>query len=118
MYICDCNLIEHCFYHGILDEKYGKPLDHFPLLPHFGFVLLGIFLGKIYYTNGQRQFNYHFPLYLKYIYISFKFIGRHVILIYMLHVPIIFLLTDIFLKIFKSDHYINVIEQIILYFNK
>ena len=118
LYICDCNLIEHCFYYGLLDEKYGKPLDHFPLLPHLGFVLLGIYLGKVYYTNGQRQFNYYFPSYLNFVYIPFKFIGRHMISTYMLHVPIIFCLTDMFLKIFKSDHYIDVIEHIRVYFNK
>jgi uncharacterized membrane protein len=64
-------------------------LDYFPLLPWFGIVLIGIFLGSYLYPNGKRRFNipdtsFIYPLN------ALMFLGRHSLPIYLIHQPIIF----------------------------
>jgi len=59
-------------------------LDYFPLLPWFGVVLLGVFLGNRLYQNNKRMF----PLQ---DYSSFGiirgicYLGRHSLIVYLLH---------------------------------
>ena len=72
-----------------------KPLgfitvDYFPLLPWLGVVSLGLFAGKTLYQGYKRKFRLpdlsknHFTL-------LFSFLGRHSLLIYLLHQPLIIL---------------------------
>jgi uncharacterized membrane protein len=72
-------------------------LDYFPLLPWFGVVLIGIFLGNSLYKNNTRTL----PLndYSKFSAIcGLCFLGRHSLIIYLLHqLVIIGLLYLIFL---------------------
>jgi uncharacterized membrane protein len=63
-------------------------LDYRPLLPWFGIALLGIFAGNVLYQGGVRRFNlpdvhWFAPLAL------LAFLGRHSLLIYMIHQPIL-----------------------------
>ena len=61
-------------------------LDYFPLFPWFGFVLIGIFIGKILYKNNQRNFSIvEEPINLRLI----ELLGKKSLLIYMIHQPII-----------------------------
>jgi uncharacterized membrane protein len=68
--------------------------DYFPILPWFGLVLLGLFLGNTLYPNGKRRFkireikNPATDL--------FCFLGRHSLLIYLIHQPILIALLYIF----------------------
>jgi uncharacterized membrane protein len=63
-------------------------LDYFPLLPWYGVVLIGIFLGNIQYKNHSRFIT--IPDYSRFIIIRpFCFLGRHSLLIYLLHQLII-----------------------------
>ncbi len=59
-------------------------LDYFPLLPWFGVVLIGIFLGNSLYQNNTRKvtFNYHSQFILSR---GLCFLGRHSLIIYLLH---------------------------------
>jgi len=66
-------------------------VDYFPLLPYFGMVLIGIALGNILYKNYRRMFKFRD--------ISknpgirfFNFLGRHSLVIYLLHQPILMLI--------------------------
>ncbi|KQC08199.1 MAG: hypothetical protein APR55_03140 [Methanolinea sp. SDB] len=65
-------------------------LDYTPLVPWLGVVLLGIFLGKVLYPGGLRRFGMvdatfsARPL--------MEYLGRHSLLIYLLHQPVILLL--------------------------
>jgi uncharacterized membrane protein len=62
-------------------------LDYFPLLPWFGVVLLGVFVGNKLYKNHKRIFKISEatnPLAR-----SLCFIGRHSLLIYLLHQPML-----------------------------
>jgi len=65
-------------------------LDYFPLLPWFGVVLLGIYFGKLLYPEGKRRFN--ISLENKYL----SYLGRHSLLIYLIHQPILVLLINLF----------------------
>jgi uncharacterized membrane protein len=59
-------------------------LDYFPLLPWYGVVLIGVFLGNVLYKNYSRVFS--IPNYSRFSIIrSFCFLGRHSLLIYLLH---------------------------------
>jgi len=65
-------------------------LDYFPLLPWFGVILLGIYFGKLLYPKGKRRFNIN--LENKYL----SFLGRHSLIIYLLHQPILILVINLF----------------------
>jgi uncharacterized membrane protein len=73
-------------------------LDYFPLLPWFGVVLIGIYIGNIVYQNGYGKkiltdkFDNVFVNGLVYL-------GRHSLIIYMLHQPIIYVFIFLFFKI-------------------
>lgn len=65
--------------------------DYFPILPWYGVVLIGIFLGNSVYPNSQRRFEIpDFSSNL--ISIALSFLGRHSLKIYLFHQPIIILL--------------------------
>lgn len=68
----------------------GNQLDYYPLIPSIGYLWVGIFLGKILYPPGQRAFNLN-PSSTFITYSSpIRFLGRHSLLIYCIHAPIIF----------------------------
>jgi uncharacterized membrane protein len=72
-------------------------LDYFPLLPWFGVVLIGISLGNLLYKNYSR--NYHLKdLSNKKTVTILSFLGRHSLLIYVFHQPIIILLLYPFMS--------------------
>ena len=63
-------------------------LDYFPLLPWFGVVLIGVFMGNTLYKDNERKFKLKDVS--KNIVISFMcFLGRHSLIIYLLHQLII-----------------------------
>jgi uncharacterized membrane protein len=76
-------------------------IDYFPLLPWFGYALLGISLGKILYKDGERQFQlpkiFRKPNIL-------EVPGKHSLEFYLLHQPIIV----IALKIFMYMRYVKI----------
>jgi uncharacterized membrane protein len=60
-------------------------VDYFPLLPWFGVVLIGLYFGKLLYAGGQRTFALKHELSKKN---PICFLGRHSLLIYLIHQPI------------------------------
>lgn len=66
-------------------------LDYFPLLPWLGVVSLGIFLGNTLYENYTRHFK--LPDLSKYSLVKASgFLGRHSLIIYLIHQPILLLI--------------------------
>lgn len=71
--------------------------DYFPLLPDLGFFLLGAFLGRTVYRRKESllpKANTGCPL-IRF----FLFCGRHSLTIYLLHQPILTLLTALILHL-------------------
>ena len=62
--------------------------DYFPLLPWFGVLLIGIAIGNLLYPEGQRRYKIA-DFSKNRVVSSFCFIGRHSLLIYFLHQPIL-----------------------------
>lgn len=59
-------------------------LDYFPLLPWFGVFLAGMAAGKKYYMEGKRRFSL-----MERKIRPITFLGRHSLIIYLLHQPIL-----------------------------
>jgi uncharacterized membrane protein len=64
-------------------------VDYYPVLPWFGIALLGIFAGYSLYPQGRSQLelpdlSHQFPI------TGLRFLGRHSLLIYLIHQPILF----------------------------
>ena len=61
-------------------------LDYFPLLPWFGLILIGIFVGGLLYKNNQRMFKlFNEPKRLSFL----QFLGKRSLVIYLIHQPIL-----------------------------
>jgi len=68
-------------------------VDYFPLLPWFGVVLLGVFLGNTLYSNGERRYPLSLPAMPFW---PLQWLGERSLLLYLIHQPILFaLLTPI-----------------------
>ncbi|UCF12285.1 MAG: DUF1624 domain-containing protein [Thermoplasmatales archaeon] len=63
-------------------------VDYYPLLPWFGVVLIGIFLGNNLYPDGKRRYAVKDLSTVKTL-SFFCYIGRHTLIIYLVHQPII-----------------------------
>lgn len=79
---------------GLQPESFYT-VDYFPLLPWFGLILFGISAGNILYPDHERRFD--LPdlgdvLPIKF----FSFLGKHSLLIYLLHQPLIIIIMVIF----------------------
>ncbi len=71
-----------------------QSFDYFPLLPWFGLVLLGLFAGNIFYPNGKRSFTLP-GIETNPLIVLFSFLGRHSLIIYFLHFPMLIGLVEI-----------------------
>lgn len=74
-----------------------RHLDYHPIIPSIGFVFIGIFLGKVLYMHGRRNFNLDIPKKLLTYTSAIRWLGRRALLIYCIHTPIIFIITYIIL---------------------
>jgi uncharacterized membrane protein len=68
-------------------------VDYTPLIPWFGVVLIGMFAGKILYPAGKKLFftDMQPPSTAR----GLMFLGRHSLLIYLLHQPVIILILTL-----------------------
>jgi len=66
-------------------------VDYFPLLPWLGVVSIGIFIGNMLYENYIRRFKLPDLSNSSYVKIS-GFLGKHSLLIYLIHQPILIIL--------------------------
>ncbi len=75
---------------GFTPEAY-YPNDYFPVIPYFGVVLLGIFLGNSLYRADARNFS--LPDIGDWLPIrGLQWLGRHSLVIYVVHQPLLFAL--------------------------
>ena len=73
---------------GLTPQDY-YPNDYFPVIPYFGVVLLGIFVGNSLYRADGRRFPLpdigHWPPLA-----GLQWLGRHSLVIYVIHQPLLF----------------------------
>jgi uncharacterized membrane protein len=63
-------------------------VDFYPVLPWFGVALIGVFAGYSLYPNGQRR--YAWPDLGRVAPVrGLRFLGRHSLLIYLIHQPLL-----------------------------
>jgi uncharacterized membrane protein len=68
-------------------------VDYEPLFPWFGIVLFGMGLGEYLYPEGKRGFAHpRIPVFFEQ---PFAFLGRHSLIIYLVHQPLIILLLAV-----------------------
>jgi uncharacterized membrane protein len=72
-----------------LKTKEFSSLDYFPIFPWFGYYLVGIFIGRVFYKNKESLIKK--PLKNNII----NSIGKHSLLIYLIHQPIVFFILFI-----------------------
>lgn len=74
---------------GIMNKDFYSA-DYYPLIPWFGIFLIGIVIGRVFYSNkqGYMKLNYHNSLINR--------IGRRSLIIYLVHQPIILLILYIY----------------------
>ncbi|MBI4171060.1 MAG: DUF1624 domain-containing protein [Candidatus Aenigmarchaeota archaeon] len=77
---------------GIKPENFYT-FDYFPLFPWLGIFLIGMFAGDIFYKNGKRNFMISDE---KKITQAISFLGRHSLVIYILHIPVLLLILHAF----------------------
>jgi uncharacterized membrane protein len=74
---------------GIVPASFAS-VDYTPLIPWFGAVLVGMGVGEFLYSGGVRRFGMphlpHLPVQM------LAFLGRHSLVIYLAHQPVIILL--------------------------
>jgi len=70
-------------------------VDYFPLLPWFGVVLIGIFFGNLVYSDYSRRFQLADISFFSGIKVL-CFLGKHSLLIYLLHQPLIIAVLYLF----------------------
>lgn len=63
-------------------------LDYFPILPWFGLVLIGMYLGNRFYRDGKRSFKLH-DLSGFLIVNQLSALGRNSLVIYLIHQPVL-----------------------------
>ncbi len=63
-------------------------VDYYPMLPWFGIALIGIFVGYTLYPHGQPNFSLP-DVSQTALVRGLRFLGRHSLLIYMLHQPLL-----------------------------
>lgn len=77
----------YLFWVGLRPEHFYA-LDYFPILPWFGVILIGLFLGDVLYQSNTRMFNlWNQPK--NPIATLLCSIGRHSLLIYLAHQPVL-----------------------------
>ncbi len=88
-YLIDPIRIESPWFIWLGLRQTSRPMvDFYPLLPWFGVALLGLFVGASLYPRGQRRFALpdlgdKLPIH------ALRFLGRHSLLIYLIHQPIL-----------------------------
>ena len=81
------------FFLGIHDNTFASA-DYYPLFPFLAFVFIGIVIGKLVYKQKQSIFPFTIPSN------PISFIGKHSLILYLTHQPVVFALLFVLVKLF------------------
>ena len=73
---------------GVTPRNFSS-IDYTPIIPWIGVIIIGIFLGNVFYVDYSRKFNLHRMFALP-VMKKFCCQGKHSLLIYLIHQPILF----------------------------
>jgi len=76
----------------VLDNTLPLSIDYFPIFPWVGFITLGMLIGKLIYKNNLKPV-FHINALIKQLQIHW--LGKHSLVIYLLHIPILMLTIKI-----------------------
>ena len=90
IYLTKCVMVEFAGFAwlGLLYPSYSSA-DYFPLTPYLGFFLLGAALGRLLYANGESLLPDWGNIW---IFRALRWCGRHSLILYLLHQPLLMLL--------------------------
>jgi uncharacterized membrane protein len=70
-------------------KQVGRSMvDYYPVFPYFGIVLIGVFVGRLLYPTGVRRYAWPDLSQIGPVQ-GLRFLGRHSLLIYLIHQPIL-----------------------------
>ena len=90
IYLTQCVMVEFPGFAwlGLLYPSYSSA-DYFPLLPYLGFFLLGAVLGRLLYAKKKSLL----PQWeTTWVFRALRWCGRHSLILYLLHQPLLMLL--------------------------
>lgn len=76
-------------------------IDYFPILPWFGYILIGTFLGNTFYPKGVSKLrikDYSDVLIVRVL----SLVGRHSLKIYLIHQPLLLALLNLLIFLYPS----------------
>jgi len=82
----DINLPIVC---GNVIKPWFMTMDYFPLFPYLGWFIIGIVIGRIFYQKGRALIKSE-KIGNFFLIRAFSFVGRHSLIFYLAHQPIIF----------------------------
>lgn len=87
---------------GFIPKGFSS-FDYFPILPWFGYFLIGIFLGKQFFANKDKKYQLLPSNFSNFSLIRFlSFLGKNSLVIYLLHQPLLLAMITLFFFIFKN----------------
>ena len=72
---------------GLIPSGFNS-IDYFPIAPWLGYILVGVFLGNLFYPGGEPRLNWT-GFSSNPIVKTFSLLGRHSLLIYLVHQPLL-----------------------------
>lgn len=73
-----------------------EALDYFPFFPWIGMAGFGVFIGQIFYPRGVKRFEWNFLPVDGQVKKTVCFLGRHSLIVYVVHVPLIMAVLWVF----------------------
>lgn len=92
---CRNNGIDIAAIAGYEIHPWFRSSDYFPLLPYIGYFIIGIVIGRIVYKEKKSIFKNSDKIEKNVIIRFFSFCGRHTLIIYLVHQPILFGILEI-----------------------
>ncbi len=89
-YLISNVVVKHNYFSPIGIYNYSfSSADYYPLIPYLGYFILGVFLGKVLYKNKRSVV----PKLTEDNFLNF--VGRHSLIVYLLHQPVILIVISI-----------------------
>jgi uncharacterized membrane protein len=69
-----------------------QTFDLFPIFPYSGLMLIGVYLGDLFYSDGDRRFDIKDREVFRPLRLIGRYLGQNSLLIYLVHQPLLILI--------------------------